>query len=334
MRNGNGSRQAGWGIGPFRVSDLDWVAAVWIVGTAWAARAHAEEGDLDRSQEKGAIVVKSPTHEVLRYQLERPPESRLSVESACYVHPLATPKGVVLTDVAPEDHRHHRGLFLAWVEMHGSKDADFWGWGKYAPKDNRRIVTKNPMPEPGAGKPQRTVHFGVKNEWLADGDVLLAEDLQVAVREVLPANVVDLAYTLTPAADLTLAQWAFSGFCVRMRKDGKIAASGPDGEVKRADPKHTEPKSDWPDAPWYDFTVTFDDGSVAGAAVINHPKNPPTLWHNHRGIRMLNPCIVAPGAVTLKAKEPLALLYRVVAHDGPASVETLNRLAKEFSEAR
>ena len=29
------------------------------------------------------------------------------------------------------------------------------------------------------------------------------------------ANVLDLTYTLTPTADLTLTRWAFSGFCVR-----------------------------------------------------------------------------------------------------------------------
>ena len=62
--------------------------------------------------------------------------------------------------------------------------------------------------------------------------------------------------------------------------------------------------------------------------------NPKSLWHNHVGIRMINPCIVAPGAVTLKAKEPLVLRYRVVAHDGAADVALLDKLAKEWAEAK
>jgi hypothetical protein len=73
---------------------------------------------------------------------------------------------------------------------------------------------------------------------------------------------------------------------------------------------------------------------VAGVAVIDHPKNPPSLWHNHRGVRMLNPCIVAPGEVELKAGKPLVLRYRVVAHDGPTPRELMDRLAKEWAEAK
>ena len=73
---------------------------------------------------------------------------------------------------------------------------------------------------------------------------------------------------------------------------------------------------------------------MAGVAVINHPQNPPTLWHNHRDIRMLNPCIVAPAEVKLKANEPLVLRYRVVAHDGASAAPGgSDRLAAEWRTA-
>ena len=104
--------------------------------------------------------------------------------------------------------------------------------------------------------------------------------------------------------------------------------------MKLPDPSHVKPESDWPAAPWYGYTLKFDDGKVAGVAVIDHPKNPPSLWHNHRGVRMLNPCIVAPGEVKLKAGEPLVLRYRVVAHDGATPRELLDKLAKEWAEAK
>ena len=32
---------------------------------------------------------------------------------------------------------------------------------------------------------------------------------------------------------------------------------------------------------------------------------------------VINPCIVAPGPVTLKAGQPLRLRYRLITHDGP-----------------
>jgi hypothetical protein len=239
-----------------------------------------------------------------------------------------TPSGVVVTDVNPKDHPHHRGIFLAWVETHGKKDADFWGWGEPAPTKGRKIVFGNALDTRasatgGAG-------FTVRNNWVADDDPVLREELTAAVHAdpAAKANVIDLTYTLTPTADLTLARWAFSGFCVRARGEGKLTAYGPEGEVKLPNPSHVKPESDWPAKPWYGYTLTLDDGKVAGVAVIDHPKNPPSLWHNHRDIRMLNPCIVAPGEVKLKANQPLVLRYRVVAHDGKTPVEALSKMAE------
>src|SRR5688572_19601834 len=61
---------------------------------------------------------------LISYQLKAPPDAGLPVESGGFFHPMTTPSGTVVTDLAPADHRHHRGVFLAWVEMHGAKDAD------------------------------------------------------------------------------------------------------------------------------------------------------------------------------------------------------------------
>jgi len=269
---------------------------------------------------------------VLVYQLVRPADSKLPVEGACYFHPVMTPAGTVVTDVAPKDHPHHRGIFLAWVETHGAKDADFWGWGEHAPVKGRRIVHGNNI---SARSSQNAAGFDVRNEWLADGEPLIHETLSAWVRPEPSAHayVIDLDYHLTPTADMTLSRWAFSGFCVRTRGDGKVTAFGPQGEVTLPNPSHLKPESDWPNAPWYDYTLKFDDGKVAGVAVMNHPQNPPTLWHNHRDIRMLNPCIVAPAEVKLKANQPLVLRYRVVAHDGAVPTEALKKLATEWGTA-
>ena len=274
------------------------------------------------------IVVKSGQQEVFRYQLQRAPDAALPVDSGAYFHPVMTPGGVVVTDVAPADHKHHRGIFLAWVEMHGKKDADFWGWGEHAPIKGRRIVNRGVFD--GPPNQEMVASFTVQNAWMADDQRLLGEttDLVAFALPRAKAHVIDLMYQIQPDADLTLSRWAFSGFCVRTRGDGKVTAYSPAGEVKLPNPSHVKPESDWPAAPWYAYTLRLDDGKVAGVAVINHPDNPPTLWHNHRDIRMLNPCIVAPAEVKLKAGNSLRLRYRVVAFDGETPTEELNRLAE------
>jgi hypothetical protein len=266
-----------------------------------------------------AVVVKSGDREVLRYQLVKPEGSALTASSACYFHPLTTPKGAVVTDVAPADHKHHRGIFLAWVEMHGKKDADFWGWGQYAPVKDRVIVNKSVTGLKGGGKAE----FVVENEWKAEGEVLVAEELQVGLRTEGSASILDLAYTLKADAEVRLPKWAFSGFCARLRKDGKAAIWGPEGEAKLPAPNHLKPETDWPAQPWYAYQITLPDGAELGAAVVDHPGNPKALWHNGMSMRMLNPCIVAPAEVTIKAGEPLKFRYTVLAWDGPLPKELL-----------
>lgn len=274
-----------------------------------------------------AVVLKNAAGaEMLRYQLVPLADAKLSVTSGCYFHPLKTPAGVAVTDVAPDDHRHHRGVFLAFLEMHGRKDADFWGWGEHAPVKDRQIVnTKISEMADGAG-------FQARNEWRAEGDAILVEDLTAISRIAGSAQVVDLDYKLTADAETKLPQWAFSGFSVRLRKDGTAAVHDPNGEVKRPAPVHTKPETDWPAAAWYAMALALDGGVKCGAAVIGHPDNPPALWHNHAGIRLLNPCVVAPGPVTLKAKEPMRLRYRVVVFDGEVPKGQLDELAKEFGK--
>jgi hypothetical protein len=276
-----------------------------------------------------AVVVKDRGKEMLRYQLQKPANSALAVESACYFHPLTTPSGAVLTDVAPSDHKHHRGIFMAWFEMKGKKDADFWGWGQYAPVKDRVIVNR------GVSEPQQAgqgVWFDIENDWKAEGQVLLKEELRAMLSRKDGVNVLDLVYQLKPDADITLPRRAFSGFCLRARKDGKATVEGPDGEVKLAAPHHMKPESDWPAQPWYGFQITLPDGVQVGGAVIDHPKNPPSLWHNPVAIRMLNPCVMASQDVVIKAADPLVLRYRVVAWDGATPRELVTSLAKDWTK--
>jgi hypothetical protein len=268
------------------------------------------------------------------YQLKPKPDTELSVDSACYFHPLKTPAGVTVTEVAPPDHPHHRGAFLAWVEMRGKLDADFWGWGEHAPKQDRRIVHRALL-DAVSGK---ACAFEARNEWVAAADeVVMTEYLRADARNLLGANVLDVQYTLTPKFEITLARWAFSGFCVRTRVDGRITAFSRDGEVTLPNPSHLKPESDWPAAPWYAYELRGVDrggpegGITVGVAVVDHPKNPPSLWHNHRGIGMINPCIVAPGAVRLKMEDPpLVLRYRVITFDGRLPHDKIARLAEDF----
>lgn len=300
-----------------------------LAGLLTAASALRSETDLRIERGKEAVIIGSAGGgEVLRYVLQKPADSPLAAESGCYFHPLRSPGGIVLTEVGPADHRHHRGVFLAWVEMHGGAgDADFWGWGEHAPTKGRRIVNREITQATAGGE---RASFTGRNDWRAEDRVVLDEELRAELHARAELHVLDLAYTLRAPAELTLSRWAFSGFCVRLRSE-RIAAWDSGGAVKLAAPQHTKPESDWPDRPWYAFTLQEADGRTAGVAVLSHPANPPTLWHNVPSLGMLNPCIVAPGEVKLAPGQALALRYRVVTFDGQVPTAKLDELAREWA---
>lgn len=278
-----------------------------------------------------AVQLNFGQQPIARYQLQKPPSGGASAESACYFHPVVTPKGTTVTDVAPEDHRHHRGVFLGWVEVEGSRKGDFWGWGEPAPTANRKIVNRSiEAPPPVLG----SARLRAVNDWQAEGTTLIREDLRAIIGFHSGATLMDLAIQVSAAdADVKLARWAFGGFAIRTRKDGELTPIGPGGRMDRQPPRHTDPESNWPDAPWYGLHLKLADRKEATVAVVGRWNNPTTTWHVVAGIGLINPCITAPAAVTLRPEKPLVLRYRVVALDGPPNLPLLNELANGWYKA-
>src|SRR5688572_28189472 len=125
---------------------------------------------IETTRDDSSISIKQGDKILAKYQLQPDKNSSLSVESACYFHPLKTPAGITVTEVAPPDHPHHRGVFLGFVEMRSDvAEGDFWGWGEHAPKDGRRIVNREirKLPDGSANG------FIAINQWLAGDTVVI-----------------------------------------------------------------------------------------------------------------------------------------------------------------
>ncbi len=275
------------------------------------------------------MVLRSPGGEiVLRYMTKKPADTNLTANSVCCLYPVNTPGGVRAVDLAPGDHRHHRGIFLAWHAMTcGDQRADFWGWGSQAPTEDRVITNRSvELATADASHAVLKVH----NDWMVGKRRVLQEMTTITVRQQDGAYVIDEDFRLAADVDVQLDQTAFGGFCVKGRKDGKAAYYGPEGKAELPNPHHLKPETDWPERPWYDYVIQLDSGETVGVAVIDHPENPPSPWHNLEPIAMLNPCIVAPGPVSIEKGQTLRLRYRVVVHDGPVPTERLNRLAESW----
>src|SRR5438309_225774 len=220
-----------------------WISAVTsiVLAAIVLAACATTKPTLKVEQNRENLSIRTPAGKpVLTYNLRPPTNSTLAVQSGGYFHPLLTPHGSVVTDFAPSDHPHHRGLFFGWVEMHGEKDADFWGWGEHAPIKDRRIVSR-PIFDVAPGA--YSANFVAVNDWTAEGQILLEENLRATVKAMESANVLDLVYTLTPLSDIIVSRWAFSGFCLRVRKDADLIFYSPKGVVTLPNPNHLKPES-------------------------------------------------------------------------------------------
>ncbi len=278
-------------------------------------------------------VLKDPDGRVvLGYLTGKPPGVPLEGNSACCIHPFNTPGGQCATDIAPPDHRGHRGIFFAWHDMAFTRDGqtlrgDFWGWGKFAPTEGRAIVNRDLRLERADAA---SAEIAVRNDWLIESQPVLREATTIGVSVQRGARVVDLIYRFTSDYTVTLNRMAFTGLCFRCRKDGRYFYSDAQGEVTLPDSGPTAPESDWPAREWYAHTVVRPDATTVASAVIDHPANPPALWHGVRLVSFLNPCIAAPRAIEIPAGKPLTLRYRAVTQDAAFEPELLNSLAAEW----
>jgi hypothetical protein len=297
------------------------------------------------------MTLKSPAGQtVFTYMTRKPPKSNLAANSTCCLHPLNTPAGERLTDLAPGDHHHHRGVFLAWHTMQFQEPADFsslgplrptrgfnlnrgdfWGWGQFAPTQGR-VITNRSVKLANAGARGATVE--IRNDWLINDKKMMDELTLAAVREQSSVYVLDLDYQLTPVCELVLGHTAFGGFCVRARNDGESWYADPKGRINLPDPHYSVPELNWPACDWSDYTIKLTNGKTLGVTVLDHPSNPLSTWHNPRYVWMVNPCIVAKKPVTLPAKQPFHLRYRLVVHDGPMPADVVKELNREWRKTK
>jgi len=263
----------------------------------------------------------------LSYLTDVPADCGLTANSACCFYPLLTPSGQEVVDMAPDDHPHHRGLFLTWHSISSpTRRADFWGWNEFAPTRDRVIVNRGvELSRATSERAELTIH----NEWLAGADVMVSEAMSVAVFDTPEARVLDLRYDLIPTTDMTLDQSAFGGLCAKCRKGEGGEYRDSQGVVGLAEPHYLTPDTDWPSARWYSYATTHGDDRRTELAIVDHPDNPPTLWHNLAPIAMMNPCTVAPGAMHLTAGQPFRLRYRVAVSDGDMPEGFVDGLANE-----
>ena len=166
---------------------------------------------------------------VLGYLTSKP--TGLEGNSACCIHPFNTLGGERATDIAPPDHRNHRGMFFAWHDMTFSRKdetlrGDFWGWGEFAPIEGRVIANRDVRLTRADAA---SAEIAVRNDWLIADKPVMQEETTILAAEEDRARVLDLTYRFTSDYDVTLNQMAFTGLLLPMPERRRLLVRGSEG---------------------------------------------------------------------------------------------------------
>ena len=278
---------------------------VLLAATAWAESGFRflETSPVSIELSENGKPVYVYNHGLMRK--EGVPEDRYR---CCYVHPVWSPDGVVVTDDFPADHYHHRGIFWVWpvVNVDG-KRCDLWAIRDIGKKFVRWIAR-----ETG----EEAARLAVENGWYVEDREVVRERVEI-VASPAGEDRRELEFTLRFEATgkpvelrgEPTGEKGYGGFCVRFAPRRNT--------VITTDAGRETGDSNMVPHPWAQQEGTFQNGR-AGLRIDIDPSNPgyPNGWClRHYGFLGVN----YPGrdSFTLTPGRPLVLKYKVTVFDAP-----------------
>jgi hypothetical protein len=230
------------------------------------------------------------------------PEDR---RRACYLHPVWTPGGTIVTDDFPADHYHHRGIFWAWPRVKvGDTTLDLWSirglHQKFIRWRGRQTLADRALLE-------------VENGWFAGERQIANETVTItAYRTEGSARRLEFTLTLEAREPVEIAgepaqQKGYGGFSIRFgpRRETVIRT---DSGIEREDSNMVPHR-------WAELEGDFQGRRAAVRIELDpaHPGYPNGWCLRHYGFLGVN----YPGLQPLRLEpgRPLRLAYRVLIAD-------------------
>ncbi|NIM98147.1 MAG: hypothetical protein GTO24_08730 [candidate division Zixibacteria bacterium] len=269
---------------------------------------------LIEDSEKGTLTIIDGQADVLTYcfgdQLQEGWDSRHT--RSCFIHPLFSLDGKILTDNFPKDHLHHHGVFWTWPVVK-TRGQDTQTWHSVTPSLRQHFVR---WLERKVEKDVATLI--VENVWKLDSKEVVAKE---TVRlHVHPANdigrTIDLELKIQAVGGPLELQGAqdqkkgYGGLCVRGAPMFKGSALTTDQGLLKKDSTNVS-------FHWADMST-----EELGVAIFVSPDHPgyPTTWlirNSYAGI--LNASWPGLESVELQPGKPVTLRYRLYVHRGDAT---------------
>ena len=242
---------------------------------------------------------------------------------SCYIHPLYSLGGQMLTDDFPADHLHHHGLFWTWPVVR-TRGQDTQTWHPVTPSLRQHFVR---WLKRKAEK--STAILAVENVWKLNNREIVARET-VTLR-IHPADNVSRAIDLelkiqAVGGPLELhgapdQNKGYGGLCLRGAPMFKGAELTTDQGVLKKDSTNVPFR-------WADMST-----ERLGVAIFVSPDHPdfPTTWlirNSYAGI--LNASWPGLKTTVLQPDNPVILRYRIYIHRGDADAGRIRQAYEEY----
>ena len=272
---------------------------------------------------KGTVTIHDGEVDVLTYRFKDQLKEGIGLEQtrSCYVHPLYSLDGTLLTDDFPADHLHHHGLFWTWpvIKTRG-QDTQTWhpaNLRQYFVRWLKREVLGN------------EAIISVENVWKLDGKEVVAKEV-VTLRAHPVDNsgrTIDVALTFEAVG----GPLELRGTPDQNKGYGGLSLRGAPmfkGAAMTTDEGHLEKDSTNVPFRWADISTR-----KLGVAIFVSPEHIgfPTTWlirNSYAGF--INASWPGLKPSTLKPGKPVTLRYRIYIHRGDAAAGHVNRAFERF----
>ncbi|MCF7955433.1 MAG: PmoA family protein [Phycisphaerae bacterium] len=287
------------------------------------------------------LVISAGSVDLVTYQ-QKPmtkPKGSDKFKGSNFIHPLKTPAGFCLTDLQPNDHLHHFGLW--------------WPW-KYLEAEGRKVLYWELQQGEGIIEAQGIVNTAKTPDFAAfhaeshyidktapDGPkVILIEKLTAHVSPITksPTNgyFLDLVITQTPAikTPVEVVKYRYSGFSIRgaaswNKENSKLITS--EGKERQG--------SNFTRAKWIVAEGDAKGGKKAGFVMMSHPDNygaPQMLrtWGDNmfNGATFANFNPVQKESWTMEPGKKYIQNYRLFVYDGTVTEKQAEKLWSDYAK--
>lgn len=241
-----------------------------------------------------------------------------------YFHPLATPSGIVLTDLRPPDHPWHRGLWFSWKYING---LNYWEEDPQTHKSDAAtelVDSKFEPQEDGSAELRFSLNY---HPWNAPAVLTEQRTIEISA----PANgryEIDWTSEFTAVTNVSLTRtppsgepdgkpWGgYAGLSLRLNKamcgwtfSNSFGATG-------VTALHGKPGS------WLKFS---EGTNLPAVTIFDDTQNlrHPSPWYVNQEMPFFSPALLFTKSLTLSPGEKLVLRYKILITDHDAQDKVL-----------